>query len=327
MDRIKNIKDLAILAGVSAGTVSRALAGSELISLRTRERITAIADEHGFRPNVLARNLRIQKTSAIGVVVPLRHEAGSQISDPFYITMLGLLADALTARGYDLMLSRVFPTNEQWLYHFVSSGRVDGVVLIGQSDQSETIEEVAGRFRPLVVWGGHVAGQRACTVGSDNRLGGALAARHLIERGCRKLVFVGDPRAVEPGLRLEGFLDAIRESGIGGQPVVMSNRPDFSEVFSGASERPDGIFAASDVIAANVLVGVAHAGLAAPADIKVIGYDGLPLGEQVAPRLTTVDQNITKGASQMVDLLLRRIGGEDTESVVLPPRLIVRDST
>src|SRR6185369_1149868 len=100
---------LAILAGVSAGTVSRALAGSELISLKTRERIKALADEHGFRPHVLARNLRIQRTGAIGVVVPLAHSGGEQLADPFLIAMLGLLADALTERGYDLLLSRVVP--------------------------------------------------------------------------------------------------------------------------------------------------------------------------------------------------------------------------
>ena len=70
MTRIRTIKDLAELAGVTAGTVSRALAGSELISTKTRERIQALADEHGFRPNVMARNLRTQRTGAIGVVIP-----------------------------------------------------------------------------------------------------------------------------------------------------------------------------------------------------------------------------------------------------------------
>jgi DNA-binding LacI/PurR family transcriptional regulator len=80
--KIRNIKELAELAGVSTGTVSRALAGSQLISLKTRERIQALADEHNFRPNALARNLRTQRTGAIGVLIPLGHETGQHMSDP-----------------------------------------------------------------------------------------------------------------------------------------------------------------------------------------------------------------------------------------------------
>jgi DNA-binding LacI/PurR family transcriptional regulator len=82
--RIRNIKELAELAGVSAGTVSRALTDTGLISEKTRERIKALAREHDFRPNLMARNLRIQKTGAIGVVIPLGHETGQHISDLYH---------------------------------------------------------------------------------------------------------------------------------------------------------------------------------------------------------------------------------------------------
>ena len=145
--RIRNISDLAKLAGVSPGTVSRALTDTGLISQKTRERIKALAREHDFRPNVMARNLRIQKTGSIGVVIPLGHETGQHISDPFFITMLGLLADALTERGYDLVLSRVIPTNGDWLDRFTDSGRVDGIIVIGQSNQFEVLEAAAARYR------------------------------------------------------------------------------------------------------------------------------------------------------------------------------------
>lgn len=182
MNRVRNIKELADLAGVSAGTVSRALAGSELISLKTRERIQELARQHGFRPNIMARNLRIQRTGAIGVLIPLGHEAGQPISDPFFITMLGLLADLLTERGYDLLLSRVIPQDSGWLERVATSGRVDGLIVLGQSDQAATLDAAARNYRPLVVWGGHQPGQIHCTVGSDNRLGGQMAAGHLIAR-------------------------------------------------------------------------------------------------------------------------------------------------
>jgi DNA-binding LacI/PurR family transcriptional regulator len=334
MTRIRNIKELADLAGVSAGTVSRALSDSGLISARTRDRIKALAKEHGFRPNALARNLRIQKTGAIGVLIPLGHETGQHISDPFFITMLGLLADALTERGYDLLLSRVIPADAAWLDRFVDSGRVDGLIVIGQSDQAATLDAVAARYRPLVVWGGYEAGQVHCSVGSDNRTGGALAAAHLIERGCRRVAFFGDPRAVEIGQRLDGVRDAMAKAGLADELTVVpahlvaeAAHPDIAGFLRAGGERPQGIVAASDVIAMSTLRVLSEMGLAVPGDVRVIGYDGLAIGEQTVPRLSTISQDMTGGAASMVDMLLRRIAGEDTQSIVMDPKLVVRLST
>lgn len=334
MTRIRNIKELADMAGVSTGTVSRALAGSTLISASTRERIQAIAAEYGFKPNILARNLRTRKTGAIGVLIPLGHETGQHISDPFFITMLGLLADSLTERGYDLLLSRVIPANDSWLEVFVDSGRVDGVLVIGQSDQAATLDAVAERYRPLIVWGGHYPGQRHCSVGSDNFAGGGLAARHLIDRGCKRIAFFGDPRALEIGQRLDGCRAAMAEAGLADQLSVLpahliaeAAHPDIASYFATGGERPHGIVAASDVIAMSALRVLAEQGLSVPGDVRVVGYDGLALGEQTVPRLTTVSQDLTAGAAHLVDLLLRRIAGEDAESVILQPELVVRMSS
>jgi DNA-binding LacI/PurR family transcriptional regulator len=332
--RIRNISDLAKIAGVSPGTVSRALSDTGLISQKTRERIKALAREHDFRPNIMARNLRIQKTGAIGVVIPLGHETGQHISDPFFITMLGLLADALTEKGYDLVLSRVIPTDEDWLDRFVDSGRVDGTIVIGQSDQAAVLDKVASRYRPLVVWGGHSPGQVHCSVGSDNRLGGKLAAAHLIERGCQRLAFFGDPSALEFELRLQGCRDAMDAAGLKGDITVFpahlmaeAAHPDITKFLGSAAERPQGIIAASDVIAMTTLRVLAEFGLSVPDDVKVIGYDGLELTEHTFPRLSTVRQDLTTGAHNLVDMLLRRIAGEDTASVILQPELVVRNST
>ena len=107
--RIRNIVELAEMAGVSPGTVSRALTGKGTLSEVTRERIKALAQQHGFRLNQMASRLRTQRTGVIGVVFPLGHSRRQHISDPFFMTMLGTLADELTESGYDLMLSRVVP--------------------------------------------------------------------------------------------------------------------------------------------------------------------------------------------------------------------------
>lgn len=323
-----------MLAGVSAGTVSRALAGSALVNATTRERIRALADEFAFTPNVMARNLRIRRTGAIGVLIPLGHETGQHISDPFFITMLGLLADALTEQDYELVLSRVIPTDAHWLDRFVDSGRVDGLIVIGQSDQAMLLDAVARRFRPLVVWGGYAQGQIHCSVGSDNRKGGDMATTHLIERGCKRIAFFGDPTAREINQRLEGCRAAMARAGLSDQLSVLpahlvaeSAHPDIARFLGSVSERPQGIVAASDVIAMSTLRALSEYGLAVPGDVRVIGYDGLAIGEQTVPRLSTISQDLTKGAHHLIDMLLRRIGGEDTASVVMEPELVVRMSS
>lgn len=332
--RIRNINDLAKLAGVSPGTVSRALTDTGLISQKTRERIKALAREHDFRPNIMARNLRIQKTGAIGVVIPLGHETGQHISDPFFITMLGLLADALTERGYDLVLSRVIPTDDNWLDRFTDSGRVDGIIVIGQSDQFATLEAAAKRYRPLVVWGGYQKGQAHCSVGTDNIAGGEIAAQHLIDRGCRSITFFGDPAALELAQRLDGCRAAMARAGLSENlsvlPAHLVDTPDdtvMRDFLANRDTRPQGIFAASDVIAMSALRSLAELGIDVPAEIKVVGFDGLAIGEHTVPRLTTVRQDLTTGAHNLVDLLLRRIAGEETASVVMPPELVVRMSS
>ncbi len=334
MTRLRNIKDLADLAGVSAGTVSRALAGSELISRKTREKVQALADEHGFRPNVMARNLRTQRTGAIGVLIPLESQSGVQMADPIVFTMLGLLADVLIDRGYDLVLSRVAPADGQWLERFVDSGRVDGLIVIGQSDQSATLDEVASRYKPLVVWGGHSEGQVHCSVGSDNRLGGDLATSNLIERGCDRIAFVGDADTPEVSQRLQGCRDAMARAGLvdgltvfPAEVIADADHPDMDRLLGSTNEQPQGIVAASDATAMVMLQVLAEHGMQVPRDVRVIGYDGLAIGEHTVPRLSTVAQDLPRGAETLVDLLLRRIAGEDTRSVVMEPKLVVRMSS
>lgn len=332
--RIRNIAELAELAGVSPGTVSRALSGAGLISAKTRTRIQELAQAHGFTPNAMARNLRIQRTGAIGVVIPLGHEVGQHISDPFFMTMLGHLADALTERGYDLLLSRVIPQGSDWLDRVVDSGRVDGVIVIGQSDQAESLDRVAARYRPLVVWGGHVPDQIHCSVGSDNLMGGDIATTHLIERGCRHIAFFGDARALEFGLRLEGCRAAMERAGIADGLRIFPTHltaddanPNIA-VFLGESDgRPQGIVAVCDVVGMAVAQALAERDISVPDEIRVVGYDDLPIAQQTIPRLTTIRQDFAVGAAHMVDLLLRRIAGEEPASVVMKPELVVRLSS
>lgn len=330
--RIRNIAELARLAGVSAGTVSRALANKSLVNAETRERIQALARQHGFRPNQMARRLRVQETKVIGVVVPLGHERRQHLSDPFFMTILGHLADALTESGYDIMLSRVIPDAEDWLERIVDSGMLDGVLIIGQSDQFGAIERVAQWYRPMVVWGSHLPQQIHCSVGVNNRLGGRLAGECLIARGCRRLAFLGDTTAPELAERYAGIGAAAAAAGLPA-PIKLDTHlasdimgEEIATHIGRIRAEVDGIAAGSDLIAMHVVRALADQGVAVPETVAVTGFDDLPLAEQTIPRLTTISQNIAEGARAMVAALFARIGGDDAPSVEMTPTLIRRDT-
>ncbi len=329
--RVRNIVDLARLAGVSPGTVSRALAGNALVNVQTREKIEAIARAHDFRPNQMASRLRTKRTGLVGVVIPLGHERQQHLSDPFFISMLGQLADRITESGRDILLARVIPDSPDWLMRIVDSGMLDGVLMIGQSDQVEVIEQVATRYRPLVVWGHYSAGQVHCAVGMDNAAGGRLAAARLIERGARRLAFLGDIRTPEIAARHAGFTAAASEAGLSVDllPTHLAVDAMEGEIAHHAAQiggRFDGVFAASDMIAMRTLRALADRSIAVPGKVAVIGFDDLDLASHTVPRLTTVRQDIVAGAATMVDALFRRMAGEDVASTVMPPTLVARDS-
>jgi DNA-binding LacI/PurR family transcriptional regulator len=329
----QNIQELAQIAGVSTATVSRALAGTGNLSAKTRERIRSLADELGFKPSSMARNLRTGRTGAIGVVVPLGHERTQHISDPFFMTLLANIADNLVERGFDLLLSRVVPNDPAWLDTIIDAGRIDGMIIVGQSDQADVLNAVAQRYRPMVVWGAILDDQQYSTVGSDNYTGGVIGTEHLLAQGCRKLAFFGDPRVPEVEQRLQGFRAAIRAAQPGpiGALLPVHFTPEMAleaiSEYLAIAEGVDGIFAASDTIAMMTIQALAHLGRSVPGEVKVLGFDDLDLARHTLPPLTSVRQDLARGAEALVGSLLRRMAGGPVQAVTLEPTLTERGST
>jgi DNA-binding LacI/PurR family transcriptional regulator len=144
---------LAQRAGVSEATVSRALAQSPLIAARTRERIQQLARQAGYSINPAASSLRSKITRNVSVAILLEHERRQAISDPFFLVLLGSIADALAERGYSLTLSKVESGAAAWLERAVRSHQADGLILIGQSLHHAALNATAGSGFPMVVWG------------------------------------------------------------------------------------------------------------------------------------------------------------------------------
>jgi DNA-binding LacI/PurR family transcriptional regulator len=328
------MQDIARLAGVSTATVSRALNQSSLVKDATRLRIEELARSLKYQINEGARNLRLQRNRTVAVVVPYDAATRQHVSDPFFVSMLGCLADALTERGYDMLLSRVDAERLDLAADLEASGRAIGVILIGQWRHHDQLNELAGRQVPIVVWGAQLAQQIYCTVGSDNVAGGVLATEHLIQVGRRHIAFFGDPQLPEVGQRYEGYRRALNRHGIAADPRLMQ-----PTAFAEGSARTaieallqqeikfDAIFASSDLLAMRSIGTLRSRGLQVPEDVAVVGYDDIELAQHVHPSLTTVCQPLVSGAEALVDALLRLIEGEHPPSKVLPTRLIVRDSS
>lgn len=326
--------DVARLAGVHVSTVSRALAGSPLVERGVRDNILAIAARQGYVVNRVASGLRTSRTQTLSVAIPLAHERGQALTDPFFTEMLGHLADEITRRGYGMYLERVLPPMEGWLPRLIASRRSDGIVVIGQSTEHAALEAAAVTYAPLVVWGGHRASQGYCVVGTDNVSAARTATEHLLALGRRKIVFVGDPSIPEIKLRADGYKLALKRAPRGTAAprtlkahMTPTSAYDAVSRFVASGTAFDAVFAATDVIAISAMRALAGSGLAIPRDVAVVGFDDIAMAAHVHPSLTTVRQDFARGASLLVDLVLRRAAGEATASVVLPGELVVREST
>lgn len=327
--QVKTLAHIAELAGVTTATVSRALSGKARISPTTRQRVIDIAERHGFRINQTARNLRLGRTHSIGVVIPLGHESAQRVSDPFYTALIGQLMDGLARREQAMLLSAVTPHDNRWLENFARSGRVDGVIVLCQSDQDAVLRHLAPSYLPMVVWGEGDDGY--CCVGTDNRLGGRIASEHLIAMGRRRIAFAGMTDIPELAARHAGYIDAHAAAGVAPGPhipVPLAFDPD-SPMFDDLVARHgdiDGVVAASDVIAIHLIRALIKRGLNVPDQVAVIGYDDVGLAAHSSPPLTTVRQDLALASTMLLDLLFRRIGGEAAVSKRIPLQLVHRQS-
>ena len=325
--------DIARLAGVSVSTVSRALNGSTLINEETKKRIEQLARSLNYSINLGAQNLRLQKNQTIAVVVPFDARSRQHISDPFFLSIVGSIADALTDRGYDMLLSRVDAERLDTAAALFDSGKAIGLVIIGQWRHHDQLNAMAARKLPVVVWGGQLPQQLYCSVGGDNVGGGLMATRHLLQQGRRRIVFLGDAQLPEVQLRRQGYLQALHEAGLSGEPKlelavpfeIIAARQALDRLCAGRT-RFDGLLACSDLLALQAVQALRAHGRGVPQDVAVIGYDDMPVATYSDPPLTTVHQPVALAGSEIVDALLSLLRGERAAPRTLPVHLVLRES-
>jgi DNA-binding LacI/PurR family transcriptional regulator len=329
MTKPTTIADLARVAGVSKSTVSRALNGSPLIGVETRERIQAIAAEHDFQMNAAAQRLSRGQSHVVGLNVK-----GNP--DMFMLEIIGGITSELHELGYELLVLQGKFDEPGWARGYVDSGRADGFILLSASCTPKEIALLVDSGVPFVLWGAASPKNEYSSVTGDSLTGGRLATGHLLEIGRRNLAFIGGPTwAREIAERLEGFEEAHRRAGLEPDPRAIVHTP-WTDAETNAAhaiqellgQRPDldGVVANSDRFAIGVMEGLRAAGRRVPEDVAVVGYDDIAIAAYANPPLTTIRQDGPLAGRLIARTLVQRLETGAVTSVSIPAELVVRES-
>ena len=330
--------DIAYRAGVSQPTVSRALRGDKSVSDATRERIVAIARELNYTVDRRASSLRSQRSDTIALLFFEDPTPDESMINPFFLAMLGSLTRACARRGLDLLIS-FQRMEDDWHVRYQDSKRADGLILLGYGDYEAyrtKLEQLTRQGTHFVRWGSVSEDGSGATIGTDNFGAGRLAGEHLLERGRKRIAFLGHATGRYPEFanRCGGLRAALNEAGIGFDEALQVDAISTEEAgFEAAQElvaraEPfDAIFAGSDLIAIGALRALAQAGLSVPGDVAVVGFDNIPAAALANPPLTTVMQDIKGAGEALLDSLVAQIDGQGGIARKLPGKLVERGTT
>lgn len=327
-------------AGVSRSAVSRVVNGEPGVRAAVAERIRVAVAELGYVPNQAARSLVTRRNNVVAVVVT--EPQNRLFVDPFFAEHLRGIREELAVRKAQPVLVFIeSPEDYARVGHFLGGGHVDGALLFSlrADDPLPAMTEQLGI--PVVLGGRPVVrgGDRTRThlyVDADNRGGAREAVRHLVSLGRKRVSTVTGPLDQAASVdRLDGYRDVLldgapelivegdftRQGGADAMAALLRRCPDL-----------DGVFVASDLMAAGALDLLRERGVRVPEDVAVVGFDDLPsLAGSLDPPLTTVHQDIVGMGRTMARLLFREASGEaggshPLSSVITPTRLVVRES-
>ncbi|MFN8446613.1 MAG: LacI family DNA-binding transcriptional regulator [Caldilineaceae bacterium] len=333
-----SIKDLASLADVSAPTVSRALRGEGRMSDDTRERIVQLAREHGYMPSLVARGLVMRRSYCIGLVVP-------QFADPFHSTVAQGVEDEAHRHGYSLFLasSGVDPQRELEVVRTFHGRQVDGIIS-SSSRVGEQYQQILGDADvPILLLNSHVDAGSMHSIYHDDYHGGCLLVRHLLDRGYRRIAFIGNERGIRATQqRRSAWIDTLEEAGL--PTEVEAFGPNGRQqggilaaeaLLEKATQRwnapPEAIYCYNDTMAIGALSVLRQKHLHVPQDVAVTGFDDIDIAAFTEPPLTTLHQpRYEMGVEAMrmlLSLIEHKVGWDTPQISVVTGKLVVREST
>jgi LacI family transcriptional regulator len=330
------IKDIAALAGVTPGTVSRVVNGRPGVGPLVRAQIEQLISQHGYRINSSARQLSTGRSHTVAVVFPLH--ASELVMHPVYPELLGALGDAAELADYDLLLLSVTsPARLDRVIDTVARGRVDGVVLPAAGPRDPVLKALLQLDTPVVTIGHRSTKSGSCWVDSTHDIAAEELTTRMIAAGRDRLLLVNGPQHVSAcRLRSRGFWRAIDQAGIDRSRAREITVPFDSDAARAEAlrelkgrHRPSGVVCGSDLIASAVLDTARQLSLDVPGDLAVTGFDDEPLARHTTPALTTARMPLHAIGNAAAELLFARLGDGDVANahVILPTEIIVRAST
>ena len=311
---VPSIKDVANLAGVGVGTVSRVINNHPNVTPEKRDKVIDAIKKLNYIPNEVARNFKMQKSKMVALVLP-------SIWNPFFSELAYYIEDELDREGYKLMLcnSGGRPDKELYYVDMLNQNKVAGIVGITYND----IEESVSTEIPIISIDRHF-GKKITCVTSDNYTGGRIALQELVKVGAKKVAYLGITSSAysEVILRKNGFIDEAEAKGIEyfiyeEHDEVYNDDKFFANFFTKKEhQNVDGVFANTDLLAAKYIDRAKRLGIRTPEDVKVIGYDGIQDNKLFHPILSTIRQPVEEMGRMSVKLLLRKIEGEILEQEI-----------
>jgi LacI family transcriptional regulator len=308
------MRDVASVAGVSTATVSKVLNDRPDVGLEVRQRVVDTIARLGYRPNAVARGLRSRHTDTIAILT-------DDLEGIFTTALMRGVEDAASAFDVSVLLANSYGDPEKERRHLrrLVDRQVDGLIIMS----GNRVRPRSGPALPLpgipyVFLYEYGAAEPVPSVLPDDRGGAALAARHLIEIGRRRIAFINGPASWEATAdRLQGFTATLGAAGVPLDPALVQHAPSWApedgfalaDTMLGSREPPDALFCASDDLATGAMAAAHERGLAIPGDVAVVGFDDRSLAVHQRPPLTTVALPLHQMGRTAGQLLLEAIGG------------------
>ncbi len=332
MESKVNIKKIAELAGVSVATVSRVINQNGRFSAETEARVKKIIEDYHYIPNIVAKGLRTSQTKVIGVIVP-------DIVNTHFAALVREIEKELFKRGFSTMICNTdeSPAMERQHIEILAAQQVGGIIFISGSRSYKMDHDIPVIYvdrRP----GDYNENAQMVVVESDNVQGGYIATESLIRKGCRRIAIL---RALgvdyNQTARYEGYLRALLAYGLENRAELNLNIPCVSMALARETVHKaldnglqfDGLVCNTDDLALGAVIAVREHGIKIPEEIRIIGYDDIPMAAMYSPKLSSVHQPVDKMAAVAAELMVAMLQGapQKAELIQLPVYLTERESS
>ncbi|WP_090396687.1 LacI family DNA-binding transcriptional regulator [Natribacillus halophilus] len=325
-----NIQQVAQEAGVSVATVSRVLHGQGSVATKTRIKVEDTIKKLNYQPSMLGRNLRNSESRLLLILIP-------KISNPFYFDIIKGIENIAISQGYNILLCETdsSPERENIYFDLVRTKMADGIISMDPAVNMEALMELAENH-PIVQCSEYAVESDIPYVTIDSEEAAYRAVKHLIKIGNENIAFINsDKRYLYARQRNEGYQRALKEHGLAVKEEYIYHTEHLGFEYGqqavksilNLEDRPTAVFAVSDLLAIGALKEIHACGFHVPDDIAVVGFDNIDFSNMTNPALTTIAQPMYKMGTLAVDMLIKKIQGNDVESIILDHELIMREST